>query len=122
MPFTIKLDEQLSEMLIAPLQARGYDVRSVREQGWGGTKDPVLWPRVVAEGRFFITADKEFGDIRKFKPGTHPGILLLRPNRQSVIEYLAMLNWVLDNDQLEALAGCVAVATKNRLRVRRPAS
>jgi hypothetical protein len=120
MPFAVKLDEPLSELLVPPLQSHGYDVRTVREQGWGGLKDHVLWPRVVAESRYFITADKAFGDIRKFKPGTHSGILLLRPNRESLIEYIALLNWILDRYPLQSLARCNAVATRGRLRIRRP--
>ena len=63
MTLLVKLDEPLSGSLATPLRARRYAVATVMAQGWGGTKDPILWPRVKAEGVFFITADKGFGDI-----------------------------------------------------------
>jgi hypothetical protein len=95
-------------------------VRTILGQGWGGYKDPQLWPLVVAEGCYWITADKGFGDIRVYPPGTYPGILVLRPDRESLIDYLQLLEGVLAKHRLEDLAGSLAVATPRGLRVRRP--
>lgn len=120
MSVRVKLDEPLSERLIGALSQRLYDVATVRGQGWGGLKDPELWPLIVAEGRFFITTDKGFGDTRRYVPGSHPGILVLRPERESLLAYAALLDWVLERFPLEELVGTVAVATPQRLRVRRP--
>ncbi len=120
MPLAVKLDEDLPKSLGADLIARGYPVATVRDQGWGGMNDDELWLRVSAEGRFFITSDKEFGDIRRHPPGSHPGILLLRPDRQGVLELRALLSSALEGPGLEALAGTVSVATNRALRVRRP--
>lgn len=102
------------------LRQHGIAVATVRGQGWGGLKDEQLWPRVAAEGRFFITSDKEFGDIRKFPPGTHPGILLLRPEREKLSEFARLLEFVVRNAGLERLKGAVAVVTSRGLRVRYP--
>ena len=118
MPFTIKLDEDLPLCLRDLLVSRGYDAVTIWEQQWAGLKDPLLWPRIAAEGRFFITADKEFGDVRKFPPGTHPGILLLRAGRQSGAVYHSLVVNILDSYRLETLAGCVAVAGFGRVRIR----
>lgn len=62
----------------------GYQVETVIGQGWGGAEDDDLWPRIVAEQIYWITADKGFGDVRLYKPGTHSGILLLRPDEESI--------------------------------------
>ncbi|HEV3073865.1 MAG TPA: DUF5615 family PIN-like protein [Thermoanaerobaculia bacterium] len=43
-----------------------------------GSTDELLWSRVVADGRLLITLDLDFSDVRRFRPGTHPGILLIR--------------------------------------------
>jgi hypothetical protein len=93
--FTVKLDEALSRMLVRPLQDGGYVVRTVKDQGWGGLKDSKLWPKLLAEKVFFITADRGFGDIRSYPPGTHEGILILRPDRESLPECASLLGWVI---------------------------
>ena len=50
----------------------------------GGAKDVVLWQAAQSEQRFLITADKGFGDIRVYPPGTHAGVLLLRPEEDGI--------------------------------------
>lgn len=118
MAVAVKLDEALSHVLAEPLTRHGHDVATVHGQGWGGMKDLDLWPRVVAEGRFFVTSDLRFGDIRFFAPGTHPGILLLRPDRESLILYRLLLENVLALHSLESLKGAVIVATPRGVRIR----
>ena len=120
MSLLVKLDEALSDSLADLVRARGYDTRTVRGQSWSGLKDPVLWPRVAAENAFFITTDKGFADIRRFPPGTHAGILLLRPVREGLLEYKQLLAGVLERSELADLRGCVSVATPTGVRVRRP--
>jgi predicted nuclease of predicted toxin-antitoxin system len=98
-----KLDEDLSESLSEVLRGKGYVVVTVRSQDWGGFKDPKLWPLIQAESIFFITADKGFGDLRKFSPGSHAGILLLRPDRESIVDYRTLLEQVLNTTALRLL-------------------
>ncbi len=118
-PLVVKLDEALSDLLAAPLAEYQYEARTVRGQNWGGLKDPDLWPRVQEEGAFFVTADRGFADLRDYPPGSHAGILLLRPDRESLYAYLALLRSVLDRHDLESLRGCTVVATNQRIRIRR---
>jgi predicted nuclease of predicted toxin-antitoxin system len=119
MPLADKLDEDLPESLAAEVAAFGYDVATVRGHGWGGMKDPQLWPMVQAERRFFVTADREFADLRKFPPGTHAGVPLLRPSRESIVEFKRLLVGVTKAHRPETLVGRVAVATDYGLRIRR---
>jgi len=88
-------------------------------QGWRGLKDPELWPLVQMEAIYFITADKGFGDIRLYPPGTHAGILVLRPNRQSLTEFRLLVELVLSKYSLDTLVGTVAVVTPRGVRIRR---
>jgi predicted nuclease of predicted toxin-antitoxin system len=116
----VKLDEDLSSMVAEPLRQAGYTVATVLEQGWSGLKDAELWPRVVDEGLFFVTADKGFADIRLRPPGNHPGILLLRPDRESIVDFRSLLSSVLSDHDLTSFAGMVTVATPRGVRIRRP--
>ncbi len=116
----VKLDESLSDMVGEVLTRAGYEVRSVRGQGWSGTKDSALWPLVQAEKVFFITADKGFGDMRAYAPGQHSGLLVLRTDTESIAAYRDLLTSVLTRVRLEELVGCTAVASARSVRVRRP--
>ncbi len=115
----IKTDEDLPWAAAQLLRQSGYECDSVLEEGLGGTKDPELWPQVQAAGRFLITADKGFANVRSFPPGTHCGVLLLRPDEDGIRPILELLEDVLNRTRLEALAGAIAVATPKGLRVRR---
>ena len=39
---------------------------------------------IQKDERYLVTADKGFGDIRTYPPGTHHGILLLRPDEDGI--------------------------------------
>lgn len=67
----VKIDEDLPKSVVDLLRAEGYQATSVREQGLQGMKDSALWQVVQQEGCFFVTADKGFGDVRLYPPGTH---------------------------------------------------
>jgi predicted nuclease of predicted toxin-antitoxin system len=87
-------------------------------QGWGGKKDPELWPLVQRENVLLITSDVDFSDVRKFPPGTHGGIVVLRPRRESVPQFVKLLEWLLEMENLETLVGKVSVVSFGRIRIR----
>ena len=74
----IKLDENLPTILADDLTGLGYDCDTVMEEGLKGQSDSRVWDFAQRENRFLITQDLDFSDIRKFKPGSHAGILLVR--------------------------------------------
>ena len=54
-----------------------------------GHVDPDIWEAAQRESRVLITQDLDFSDSRKFVPGTHHGIVLVRlhsPNRRNLVE------------------------------------
>jgi len=115
----VKFDEDLSPMVAAPMRAAGFTVATVVDQGWGGLADAELWKRIVAEGFYFVTADKGFADLRVRPPGTHPGILLLRPDRESILDFQSLVLMALAERDLNTLEGTVTVVTTRGLRIRR---
>jgi predicted nuclease of predicted toxin-antitoxin system len=115
----IKLDENLGRPHVALLKRHGYDTDRVFDQGLSGIADADLWVHVKREGRFLITLDLGFSDVRRYSPGTHPGIILLRPRRKGRNAVSQVLRRVLVERRLETLEGCLAVADESRTRVRR---
>ena len=118
----VKLDENLSRSHAEFLQRCGYEADRVHDQGLSGASDVAVWDRVVAEGRFLITLDLDFSDVRRFPPGTHPGILLIRGKSKSRGAVLEILQRVLAERSLEILKGCLTVADEKSTRSRRPAA
>jgi predicted nuclease of predicted toxin-antitoxin system len=119
MAFKIEADENMPGTVIQILEEHGYDAISVIQQNMSGWKDPDLWEVVQKEQRFLVTADKGFADVRTFPPGTHAGILLLRPDEDGIRPLIDLLKRVLDSYSIEDLHGAVTVATQRNIRVRK---
>lgn len=77
----IKLDENIPAGLVPYLARLGHDVDTVIHENLGGQDDLTVWKATQKEGRLFITQDMDFSDTRRFIPGTHHGILLVRLRR-----------------------------------------
>ena len=115
----VKLDENLGRSHVLLLLEFGHEADRVHDQGLSGATDAVVWERVCAEKRFFITLDLDFADVRKYSPGAHPGILLLRTRNRSRSTVLNVLRRVLDEQALDKLIACLSVADETNTRIRR---
>jgi len=116
----IKLDENLPTSLVTGLSALGHDVDTVPQERLAGRDDSIVWQAAQKAGRFLITQDLDFFDIRRFQPGTHHGLLLVRlhePGRT------ALLRRVLNTFQVggaDEWTACFVVVTDHKIRIRRP--
>jgi predicted nuclease of predicted toxin-antitoxin system len=116
----VRIDEGLPRSLIELLRQRGYDPVEVTGEGLGGRPDEDVWGAAQRDGTFLLTGDKEFANIRLHPPGTHAGVLLLRPDLENHEAFCELLRGVLDVTTLEDLDGQVAVASPRGLRVAAP--
>lgn len=90
----IKLDQNLLYQLVQLLTDLGHDVDTVPDEHIGGRDDDVVWAAAQTAGRFLVTQDLDFSDARKYAPGTHHGLLLVRlpqPGRIALAERIASL-------------------------------
>jgi predicted nuclease of predicted toxin-antitoxin system len=116
----IKLDENLSRHLKASIEQHGHDARTAEEEGLLAKSDVDVGSADKAEDRIVFTLDLDFADLRKFPPGSHPGVVLFRPRSMGPLAVNRfILKFVQDTD-LNELSGCLAVAEPHRIRVRRP--
>lgn len=116
----IKLDENLPARLGTILASLHHDVHNLAEENLNGASDRDVWAAAQQDARFFITQDLDFSDRRRFAPGTHHGILLVRmrsPDRQSLIR---RAREVFEYEDVGSWAGCFVVVTNNKVRVVRP--
>jgi len=116
----IKLDENVPAMLGAALTACGYDVDTVQEEQLTGQPDRQVWRSAPQAGRFLITQDPDFSDLRRFAPGTHAGILPVRLRTPGRIALLRRIVGVCNGEDVERWARRFVVLTDHKLRVRRP--
>src|SRR5271156_4597188 len=111
----IKLDENTTVET-----GLGHGVHTTRDEGLTGKSDAEIWNAAQSEERFLITQDMDFSDLRKYVPGTHHGILLLRlqlPSQRLIVARVAEL---FSKEDAETWSGCLVVATETRVRIVRP--
>jgi len=116
----IKLDENLPARLAAILSSLHHDVHTVAQENLSGGSDRDVWEAAQRGARFLITQDLDFSDLRRFAPGTHCGILLVRlrsPDRQSLIR---RVREVFEREGVSGWTGCFVVVTERKVRVVRP--
>jgi predicted nuclease of predicted toxin-antitoxin system len=85
-----------------------------------GRDDDVVWQAAQGDGRFLVTQDLDFSDARKYLPGTHRGLLLVRlaqPSRQALYDRLSTL---FRTENVESWNRCIVSVTDRKVRVRRP--
>jgi predicted nuclease of predicted toxin-antitoxin system len=116
----IKLDENLPVRLARALEKLGHDTDTIPEEGLAGRNDLLIWEAAQEAERFLITQDLDFSDTRRFTPGTHHGILLVRlrdPGRNALLKRVQGL---FQHEPVENWKRCFVVVTDRKLRVRHP--
>lgn len=118
----LKLDENLPASCKAPLVERGHDVEAVVDEGLAGASDAEVLAAASAERRLVLTLDRGFGNVRAYPPGSHAGIIILRPDDLAPDSVVAAVVELVDRHEIDDLAGTVTVAQRGILRVRRARS
>jgi predicted nuclease of predicted toxin-antitoxin system len=116
----IKLDENLPSSLVPKLEQLGHDADTVYTEGLSGCTDDLLWEKCQKNKRFLITQDLDFSDMRKFVPGTHFGILIVRFKNPGSSEIKRRLLSLFENEDASKWEGCFVVVTDRKIRIHRP--
>jgi len=75
-------DEDLPRSLVPQLRAAGIAADDIRDVGLRGRSDDEIFGYAVARGLTLLTADVGFGNILRFRLGTHAGVVVARfPNK-----------------------------------------
>jgi predicted nuclease of predicted toxin-antitoxin system len=116
----IKLDENIPHRLVDLLAGLGHDVDTVDDEALQGADDSSVWEASQRADRFLITQDLDFSDLRRYAPGTHHGLLLVRlsqPGREALLRRILGL---FSTEKTSDWTGCFLVATDRKLRIKRP--
>jgi predicted nuclease of predicted toxin-antitoxin system len=116
----IKLDENIPVSTSQVLMEIGHDVETAIGEGLAGHDDPTVLAAASAEERLLVTLDRGFGDVRAYPPGSHGGIVVLRPDSQAVSSVLSTVSSLTTHHDLEEFRGCIVIVRGHLVRVRRP--
>lgn len=116
----LKLDENIAMAVVAALTEIGHDVEHVKTEGLAGHPDGDIWAAAQEEQRLLVTQDVKFADARMFRTGEHHGLLLLRIEDATIAKQVRLLRRLFVSEEAQSWAGCLVVATPQRVRVRRP--
>jgi len=115
----IKMDENLPLSLAEELKQLGHDVHTVFDENLNGRPDTEVWTACCSEDRFLITQDLDFSDSRKFQPGTHAGILIVRLSDDSRENLLHCVLSAFQSHPVEEWRGSLVTLTEVKLRVKK---
>jgi predicted nuclease of predicted toxin-antitoxin system len=121
-PLRFKIDENVPVEAAQLLVEAGYDCHTVHDERLVGATDEMVALACQAEARVLVTQDLDFADVRAYPPGTHPGIIVVRPRSPHRDGMLALLRRAIPLLRHEVLAGCLWVLDGDRLRIRAPRS
>jgi predicted nuclease of predicted toxin-antitoxin system len=113
-----KIDENLPSDTAGLLRSAGIDAVTVGQQGLNGAPDPAVANACLLEERVLITLDVGFADIRTYPPGSHPGIVVMRPSSQDKATVMGIVTRLLGLVQAEPLEGKLWVVDDDRMRIR----
>jgi len=113
----IKLDENITTQVAPVLSNLGHDVHTVSSEGLVGRPDEDVWLAAQAEHRFLITQDFGFADIRRFSPGTHWGIMLLRLRVTNQAAIAERLSDAFLREDTSIWSRCLVILTETKIRV-----
>lgn len=67
-----------------------------------------------------MTQDMDFADVRRFAPGSHHGLVLIRVKEPDLIHLRERIREVFGSEPVEEWAGCFVAVGSHKVRVIRP--
>jgi len=116
----LKLDENLSRHLKPLLTRVGHDVVTAADENLLSRSDTEIAAAALREERMLLTLDVEFADLRKYPPGSHPGIILFRPPSFGPLSVNKFIADFVNSADLSKLTSCVAIVDPVNVRIRSP--
>lgn len=111
-------DQNIRTDTVEFLRQKGFDVVSTRDMNLSKATDEEIMEVAQRQERIIVTFNGDFGDIRRFPPDTHCGIIRLRiypQDRQSVNTCLEKIFSVLTPEMMK---GHLATVDQNNIHLR----
>lgn len=112
-----KLDENIPIGALALFSRLNLDADTVQSEGLRGRPDRDVLSAAIEAGRILMTQDLDYTDIRKYSPGEHSGVVVLRlyePGGQAIVTRLAS---VLASEDYRQWAGALVIISATKVRI-----
>ena len=114
------IDEDMPRSTGTILKKYGYVVKDIRDYGLRGAEDNEIFKYAQNEQAVIITGDKGFGNILKFPPGAHFGIIVANfpdemPTNEINRQLLEDINGLCEDD----FKGNLIVIEPMKIRIRK---
>lgn len=116
----IKLDENISRHLKLAINQKGHECVTAKDEGLLSKTDVEVGAAAKGEGRMLFTLDLEFANLHKFPPGSHPGVVLFRPQGMGPLAVNRFITQFIEETDLSSFSGCLVIVDPMRIRIRRP--
>ena len=115
----VLVDEDLPRSSAALLQSLGINTIDVRDVGLKGASDAEVFEYAQKEERIIITRDVEFGNIVKYPPQSHYGVVVIRvPNTYVRDQILRIIRKFFVEVAGKELARSIVVLEADKYRIR----
>lgn len=117
-PPTVFADECTFGVTVRLLRSLGFQVIRAQDRGMMGAPDPDIYREAQKPDAVLVTNDKGFGNVRKYPPSAHSGIIVLKmlPDPQAVEEVHKVLGVLLRHET--KFRGALFVVDRNKYRKR----
>jgi predicted nuclease of predicted toxin-antitoxin system len=113
-----KLDENIPPEGAAIFLSAGHDCHTVYDEHLAGASDSLIVNACNLEQRILVTLDLDFSDVRRYPPGSHPGIIVLRAPRRTKHTILRLLIRISHLLQTQSVSGRLWIVDESRVRIR----
>lgn len=115
----VLVDEDLPRSTAALLQSLGINASDVRDVGLKGASDAQVFEYAQKEERIIITRDVEFGNILKYPPRSHYGVIVIRlPNTYVRDQILGVIRKFFVEVEKKELVRHIVVLEVDKYRIR----
>ena len=90
------------------------------DENLAGEPNKRIWHACSLEDRFLITQDLDLSDTRKYPPGTHAGIMILRVADDSRENLIRLVLQAFAEHDISAFQRALVVVTDVKIRIRQP--
>lgn len=112
-------DECVFGLTVNFLKVNGLDIIRSQDLKLSGASDQIIYSKAQELERILITNDQGFGDIRKYPPSRHFGIIVLKvaPEPHSIHKIHNVLRNLLDSET--HFKGSLFIVDENKYRKRK---
>jgi predicted nuclease of predicted toxin-antitoxin system len=107
----------LGRSVAARLAEAGHDIDTVTDEGLAGAEDAAVLDAAAEDQRIFVTNDLDFSDPRRYRPSLYQGIVVIRVSRQTRVEYLAVVDTLIEHLTARSPKGELWIARKHMIRI-----